>query len=714
MRGFFLPARAATINVCPRPWLVRPGIGPGACPRLRSPGPGVPHRQSRRVQNAAALRSAAGSPARARRLRGSSDRAQPRRRHLRQPSLWRSRNACVSRQPEPCVVRHRGHHAAVAVRARGGHAVAMGRSDHLRRNARSVRRRADPAGDIVGIGIHTGNALRGYEVGRAARERGRLRRLRRHPCHAVSDEPHELGGAHAVVRGDGDDMWGTVIDDCAAGQPKRVYEAGRVARQALQGRRAGTCCRTTATCGRRFRPCAAARSTARSARCGAPTDRSRGNRASIGGHRRGRGAAPRGLPLHRAGRRQLLSGLARRSRAGRAAQRRHAGCSELEAIRAERFALMERLAQLPNDMVFYTQITMEAAEDPPFLEAMARRGSSGALVGVESVTAEGLKDVYKGFNLVGDALVERLQTFKRARHPRARVVHLRSAERSAGHVRRDRRARRARRRDLRPVRHAHAVSGHGRLREVGDAIRPAKASTIAGVPITRHWLIPQAQPAQGVLAAPGDVCRRDPAAARRRAWDRFYCAATHLGAGAGASARARARLAFVLISKLYRRMYANTGIATDSARHGTVGRSVARARPVPPDLFRHADAGPAGASRLRGGRPRSSRKPEPRASTATSRCAALGSAAAAASGGGARWARQPFQPSNMRRPCRTGGPLIVATAPRSGRYAWLSIAAAIATMGPQGGGLRADRLGRPALRRDGVVRQPRRGRSWPS
>ena len=28
------------------------------------------------------------------------------------------------------------------------------------------------AGDIVGIGIHTGNALRGYEVGTAARQAG--------------------------------------------------------------------------------------------------------------------------------------------------------------------------------------------------------------------------------------------------------------------------------------------------------------------------------------------------------------------------------------------------------------------------------------------------------------------------------------------------------------------------------------------------------------
>jgi hypothetical protein len=37
----------------------------------------------------------------------------------------------------------------------------------------------------------------------------------------------------------------------------------------------------------------------------------------------------------------------------------------------------------------------------------------------------------------------------------------------------------------------------------------------------------------------------------------------------------RARLAFLLISKLYRQMYANTGIATDSARHA---RSARRAR----------------------------------------------------------------------------------------------------------------------------------------
>jgi radical SAM superfamily enzyme YgiQ (UPF0313 family) len=73
---------------------------------------------------------------------------------------------------------------------------------------------------------------------------------------------------------------------------------------------------------------------------------------------------------------------------------------------------MERLADLPDDMVLLTQITMEAAEDTAFLDAMRKAHIRGALVGVESVTAEGLKAIYKDFNLAGDALVERLQIFK--------------------------------------------------------------------------------------------------------------------------------------------------------------------------------------------------------------------------------------------------------------------------------------------------------------
>jgi len=73
---------------------------------------------------------------------------------------------------------------------------------------------------------------------------------------------------------------------------------------------------------------------------------------------------------------------------------------------------MERLASdVSPDMVFFTQITMEAAEDPAFLEAMSRAKIKGALVGVEAVTPQGLKDIYKDFNAAGDELVNRLRQF---------------------------------------------------------------------------------------------------------------------------------------------------------------------------------------------------------------------------------------------------------------------------------------------------------------
>src|SRR6516164_6927835 len=58
-------------------------------------------------------------------------------------------------------------------------------------------------GDFVGISIHTVNALRGYEVGRRARERAAWVIFGGIHATLYPDEAHELGGAHAVVQGDG-------------------------------------------------------------------------------------------------------------------------------------------------------------------------------------------------------------------------------------------------------------------------------------------------------------------------------------------------------------------------------------------------------------------------------------------------------------------------------------------------------------------------------
>ena len=50
-------------------------------------------------------------------------------------------------------------------------------------------------GDIVGIGIHTGNALRGYEIGTLVRMRGATVVYGGIHATLYPDEPHELGGA---------------------------------------------------------------------------------------------------------------------------------------------------------------------------------------------------------------------------------------------------------------------------------------------------------------------------------------------------------------------------------------------------------------------------------------------------------------------------------------------------------------------------------------
>ena len=59
-------------------------------------------------------------------------------------------------------------------------------------------------GDVVGVSVHTGNALRGYEVGRAAAERGAWVVYGGIHATLYPEEPFQLGAADCVVKGDGD------------------------------------------------------------------------------------------------------------------------------------------------------------------------------------------------------------------------------------------------------------------------------------------------------------------------------------------------------------------------------------------------------------------------------------------------------------------------------------------------------------------------------
>jgi radical SAM superfamily enzyme YgiQ (UPF0313 family) len=440
------------------------------------------------------------------------------------------------------------------------------------------------SGDVVGIGIHSGNALRGYEVGRLARERGAWVVFGGIHATLYPNEAPSLGGAHAVVKGDGDAIWPRVISDCQMGTPLPLYEGGRVEGERMlkarwdllpRERYMWASVQTVRGCPKHCSFCSVWRTDGQKPRV-------RASDAVI----------EEVVELRRKGFRFIALAddnfypvaFEDLRMADRRVDKSH--LNRLKAIRAERFELMERLAKLPQDMVFYTQITMEAAEDPEFLDAMRRAHIKGALVGVESVTPEGLKDIYKDFNFVGEELAARLQTFRRhGVHVLGSFIFGLPSDRPSTFEATSALAQRA---GVTFAQFVMLTPFPGTIDfERWEAKMAQENIEIAGVPITRHWLIPQAQ--RPKVYSPHPVMPPDEIRARTQAvWDDFY-SLPKIWERSACVKSLKARMAFVLISKLYRQMYANTGIATDSAR---VSRAEKWARVLAPPTRRLFTAKP--------------------------------------------------------------------------------------------------------------------------
>jgi hypothetical protein len=254
------------------------------------------------------------------------------------------------------------------------------------------------------------------------------------------------------------------------------------------------------------------------------------------------------------------------------AQKNTARLAELKRIRDERFTLMARLAKLPSDTIFFTQITMEAAEDPEFLDAMNAAHIKGALVGVESVTPEGLKDVYKDFNCAGEELVNRLRTFRQ--HGVYVLGSFIFGLPSDSPATFDATASAAGRAEIAFAQFVMLTPYPGTVDfNRWEKQMEAAPVHVAGIPITRRWLIPQAL--RPKLYWPHPTMSAEEVRLRTQSvWDTFY-GLKSIWMRSRFIKSMRARLAFVLISKIYRQMYADTGIATDSAR---VSRSARWAR----------------------------------------------------------------------------------------------------------------------------------------
>ena len=417
------------------------------------------------------------------------------------------------------------------------------------------------AGDVVGIGIHTGNALRGYQVGRSARERGAWVIYGGIHASLYPEEALERGGAHAVVKGDGDIVWKEVLEDCAKGSPRKIYAGGRIDAEHFASARWDLLpdrkymwgsVQTVRGCAKHCSFCSVWRTDGQKPRQRA-ADR----------------VAEEVVELRRKGFRFIaladdnfypvsLTDIELAKRQGNQQQ-----LSRLLSIRAERFELMARLSEIPADLVFFTQITMEAAEDEEFLAAMKKAHIMGVLVGVESVTEEGLKAVYKDFNVSGERLVQRLRKFRE--HgiyvlgsfifglPTDLAETFHATEQLAEHA------------DLTFAQFVMLTPFPGTV----DYDRWEKAQgtnppAIDGIPFTRYWLIPHERRPKMFMPHPSmtsDELRER----TQRVWDQFY-GWRLIWSRSACAPNIRARLAFLFVSKLYRQMYANTGISTDSAR----------------------------------------------------------------------------------------------------------------------------------------------------
>lgn len=431
------------------------------------------------------------------------------------------------------------------------------------------------SGDIVGIGIHTSNALRGMELGRIARERGAYVVFGGVHASLFPEEALELGGAHAVVKGDGDIVWTRVIEDLLAGTGHILYDGGRLSGEdflparwdlAPREKYMWASVQTVRGCPKHCSFCSVWRTDGQKPR-----------------PRTSDAVLAEIVELRRRGFRFIaladdnfypvsLNDLRLASKQGNRARMR-----ELQAIRDERFELMRKLSKLPKDMVFFTQITMEAGEDVQFLRAMYKAYIRGALVGVESATPEGLKAVFKDFNLSGDNLAERLQTFKQhGINILGSFIFGLPTDRAETFPATAKLARKT----------GIALAQFVLLTPLPGTIDFARwekslgkdAPHVNGIPITRYWLIPVDQ-RPNVLTPHPIMSAAEIRKRTQKVWDSFYSLPA-IWERSRIAPNLQSRLAFVFISKLYRQMYAKTGIATDSARREKATR-VARWLAVP-------------------------------------------------------------------------------------------------------------------------------------
>lgn len=256
-------------------------------------------------------------------------------------------------------------------------------------------------GDIVGVGIHTGNCRPGYRVVREAKKRGATVIVGGIHATVFPQEALEMG-ADAAVRGNGDLIWTKILKDALTCRLQQVYDGGRVPGELMAKARWDLldpnkymmgCIQTVAGCPENCNFCSVWVTDGRKPRLHL-------NQQII----------EEANELYGLGFRYVFFSDDNFTPAtlGRIARERNSAISStLVKIREDRLKLFEDYNRsVPPSLYGFTQMTAEVVTDDEYLDAMHNNmRMRGALIGVESFTEEGLKQANKTWNPVGQKMV---------------------------------------------------------------------------------------------------------------------------------------------------------------------------------------------------------------------------------------------------------------------------------------------------------------------
>jgi radical SAM superfamily enzyme YgiQ (UPF0313 family) len=427
-------------------------------------------------------------------------------------------------------------------------------------------------GDIVGVGINTGNCFRGYQVLKEAKARGATVILGGVHATLFPEEALEMG-ADAVVGGNGDLAWGKAIRDALEGRLAKRYDGGRVPGELLLKARwdlldpakyGFPSIQTVAGCPENCSFCSVWVTEGRQPR-----------------QRLSNKIIEEVNELYRLGFRWILFAddnftpctLGRIAREPSEKRRK-----ELERIREERLQFFEEYDRsVPRGVYAFTQMTSEVVSDPEYLAALHDKVRiRGALIGVESFSEEGLKSAGKQWNPAGQKMVEAIRKIQEQDIGvlSSIIVGLESDEVAT----------------LRTMRHFARESGTllaqftfyvpfpgskdfyemmADRRNLGKPGFVPKHKT--QVLHDRYWLegVPPYEIIRHPHLSPGTLL-----AENQKCWQSFYSlgeSVRRAKQGPAGKMRFAGKVAYVLLGLAFRRFYGGYGVSADSVRRSRAG-----------------------------------------------------------------------------------------------------------------------------------------------